>query len=134
MKHELERGMHWVAIGAFVLAIAVMLGAFGAHGLKDLLTVERMATYQTAVQYQFYHGLGIILVGVVLMNFPNSDGVLWSAMLLLTGLFLFSGSLYLLTLFGLRWLGMVTPLGGIAFIAGWIVLAVTLLRLKNNAP
>ena len=137
-QHELDKprigsGMRWVAIGAIVLAIAVILGAFGAHGLKGSLTVARMATYQTAVQYHFYHGLGIVLVGLLSMSLPNSKGIRWAATLLFAGIFLFSGSLYLLALFGVSWLGMITPLGGVAFIMGWLLLAATLFSQRDKA-
>ena len=124
-KHQ---SIRWIAVGSMVVAVAVMLGAFGAHGLKEVLSGTQMKVYQTAVQYHFYHGLGLMLVGLVMFNLADviSVGLRWVPWLLLTGIVLFSGSLYALTLFGLRWLGVVTPFGGLSFIAGWVLLAVVL--------
>ena len=124
-KHQ---SIRWIAVGSMVVAVAVMLGAFGAHGLKEVLSGTQMKVYQTAVQYHFYHGLGLMLVGLVMFNLADviSVGLRWVPWLLLTGIVLFSGSLYALTLFDLRWLGIVTPFGGLSFIAGWVLLAVVL--------
>ena len=124
-KHQ---SIRWIAVGSMVVAVAVMLGAFGAHGLKEVLSGTQMKVYQTAVQYHFYHGLGLMLVGLVMFNLADviSVGLRWVPWLLLTGIVLFSGSLYALTLFDLRWLGVVTPFGGLSFIAGWVLLAVVL--------
>jgi uncharacterized membrane protein YgdD (TMEM256/DUF423 family) len=108
---------------ALTLAAAVALGAFGAHALKSRLAVEMLATYQTAVQYHFWHALGLLGVGVLMMRSPGSRALTCSAWLLAAGLALFCGSLYLLALTGATWLGAITPLGGAAFIAGWLALA-----------
>ena len=123
-----NQSLRWIAVGSIVVAVAVMLGAFGAHGLKEVLTAAQMKVYQTAVQYHFYHGLGLMLVGLVMVNLSDviSAGLRWVPWLLLIGIVLFSGSLYALTLFDLRWLGIVTPFGGLSFIAGWVLLAVVL--------
>lgn len=110
----------FIVLGAILAAIAVMLGAFGAHGLKDSLHAAQMAVYQTAVQYHFYHALGLILVGV---SGLKSSQALWSGRVMFLGVLLFSGSLYLMTFTGMRWLGMITPVGGTAFIIGWLLLA-----------
>ena len=111
----------FIALGALLAALAVMLGAFGAHGLKDSLQTSQMAVYQTAVQYHCYHALGLVLVGV---SGLRSSQALWSGRFMVLGVLLFSGSLYLLTFTGRRWLGMITPIGGTAFIIAWILLAV----------
>jgi len=108
---------------ALALAAAVALGAFGAHALKGVLAAEMLATYQTAVQYHFWHALGLLGVGVLMTRSPDGSALASVAWLLIAGLLLFSGSLYLLALTGATWLGAVTPLGGVAFIAAWLWLA-----------
>lgn len=113
----------FLTLGALLAALGVAFGAFGAHALKNLLTEERMAVYQTAVQYHFYHAFGLLIVGLLLLKWPEAGGLRVAGGLLLAGLLLFSGSLYGLTLTGQRWLGAVTPLGGTAFIAAWLVVA-----------
>jgi uncharacterized membrane protein YgdD (TMEM256/DUF423 family) len=112
-----------LAVAALALAAAVALGAFGAHALKLRLAAEMLTTYQTAVQYHFWHALGLLGVGVLMVRSPDSRALAWVAWLLVAGLLLFSGSLYLLALTGATWLGAVTPLGGVAFIAAWLGLA-----------
>jgi uncharacterized membrane protein YgdD (TMEM256/DUF423 family) len=110
----------YITLGALLAALAVMLGAFGAHGLKDILHATQMAVYQTAVQYHFYHALGLVLVGT---SGLKSAQALWSGRMMFLGVLLFSGSLYLMTFTGMRWLGMITPIGGTAFIIAWGLLA-----------
>jgi uncharacterized membrane protein YgdD (TMEM256/DUF423 family) len=111
----------------FAAALAVALGAFGAHGLKPLLDEKGLQNYQTAVQYHFYHALALAICGV-LQQFTNSKKVLTAAWLFGVGLLLFSGSLYAMSFFKAagqtvpKWLGPVTPLGGVSFIAGWVLL------------
>lgn len=102
--------------------LAVALGAFAAHGLKSRLTVELLATFQTGVQYQMYHALALFGIGLLTLNFPNASLPKLSGYLFMLGIILFSGSLYALSLSGVRWLGAITPLGGVAFLAGWGVL------------
>jgi uncharacterized membrane protein YgdD (TMEM256/DUF423 family) len=109
--------MNWTSVAAGLLALAVMLGAFGAHGLRDRLDAYSMGVYEKAVFYHFIHALGML--GVSLM--PRVSGtVCW---LLLVGIVLFSGSLYVLAVTGMRVLGAVTPFGGVAFIGAWLLLA-----------
>ena len=103
------------------LALAVGLGAFGAHGLKSQLSAELMQTYKTGIEYHFYHALGLLLVGIIAITFPSTY-IKWSAILLSIGIVLFSGSLYVLAISGIKWLGAITPLGGLSFIAGWVTL------------
>ena len=110
-------------VAALALAAAVALGAFGAHALKGRLAVEMLATYHTAVQYHFWHALGMLGVGVLMSRSPDDSGLRWVAWLLIAGLLLFSGSLYVLALTGAGWLGALAPLGGVAFIAAWLWLA-----------
>jgi uncharacterized membrane protein YgdD (TMEM256/DUF423 family) len=114
---------HCLFAASIVLAAAVMLGAFGAHALRARLDPAALAVYQTAVQYHFWHGLGLLGVGVLMLHWPASARLGWAAGLLIAGLVLFCGSLYVLALTGATWLGMLTPIGGLAFIAAWLVLA-----------
>lgn len=103
--------------------LAVAFGAFGAHALKHRLDDYARGIFETAVQYQFYHSIALLAVGVIAMSHPQAGLLKSSGWLFLLGMFIFSGSLYLLSLTGVRWLGAVTPLGGLAFIAGWACLA-----------
>jgi len=112
-----------LALAAAFLFVAVGVGAFGAHALRARLAPEQMAVYQTAVQYHFWHALGLLAVGILLAQKPDSGALSLSAWLLVAGLVLFCGSLYLLALTGVRALGAVTPFGGAAFLAGWAALA-----------
>ncbi|NQU55321.1 MAG: DUF423 domain-containing protein [Bacteroidetes bacterium] len=106
-----------------LLVLAVAIGAFGAHGLKSHFSNEMMQVYKTGVEYHFYHALGLLLVGLLSVSMPSSV-INWSAICLTVGIVLFSGSLYLLSVTGIKWLGAITPLGGLSFIAGWILLFV----------
>ena len=112
---------------SILLALAVAIGAFGAHGLKAHLSTEMLQTYKTGVEYHFYHALGLLLIGILSISFPS--GLLnWSAILLTIGIILFSGSLYVLAITGIKWLGAITPFGGLSFIAGWVLLFVAVLK------
>ncbi|KIL35609.1 membrane protein [Cohnella kolymensis] len=113
----------YTKIGAVAAMLSVVLGAFGAHMLKDWLTKDALEVYQTGVQYHMYHAIGILLVAALIDRLPSRKAAVWAARLLLLGIVLFSGSLYALALSGVKILGAVTPLGGVAFIAGWICLA-----------
>jgi uncharacterized membrane protein YgdD (TMEM256/DUF423 family) len=113
----------YTKIGAFTAMLAVLLGAFGAHLLKDRLSVDTLDVYNTGVQYQMYHAIGILIIAVLIERLPSQKLAIWAARLLLIGIVLFSGSLYALALSGVKVMGAITPLGGIAFIAGWICLA-----------
>ena len=115
-------------LGSILAGLSVVLGAFGAHGLKGKLAEDLMAVYQTAVQYQFYHALGLIAVGLVLAHLPHACLLKWSGGLMLMGILVFSGSLFLMCLTGQRWLGAITPLGGVAFILSWVIMAIAVLR------
>ena len=117
----------WFAAGAVAAATGVALGAFGAHGLKSRVAEELLVVFETGVRYQMYHAFGLLAVGWAATRWPNA-WVGLSGWLFVVGMVIFSGSLYLMTLTGARWLGAVTPLGGLAFILGWISLAVAALR------
>jgi len=117
--------MNWIAIAAVNLALAVALGAFGAHGIKSIASPEQMAWWLTGTQYFFYHALGLLLVGILIkMEYTTST----TAWLLQIGLIIFSGSLFAMTLGAPRWLGAITPIGGTLMIIGWVWLAVTAFR------
>ena len=118
----------FVALGAALAALAVVLGAFGAHALKTRLPADLLEVYHTAVQYHFWHALGVLAVGLAMQQLPDAGWLRAAGWLLTAGVVLFCGSLYLLALTGARWLGAVTPLGGVAFILGWLALAVAALR------
>ncbi|MFZ9188590.1 MAG: DUF423 domain-containing protein [Algoriphagus sp.] len=105
-------------------ALAVGLGAFGAHSLEALLIQNgRLDTFQTAVNYHFYHTLALLGIGILAALKPNWNGISFTAWCLVLGIIIFSGSLYALSLSGITWLGAITPLGGLAFIFGWGSLA-----------
>jgi uncharacterized membrane protein YgdD (TMEM256/DUF423 family) len=112
-----------ICTAAVFLFAAVALGAFGAHALKAKFSPELMVTYQTAVQYHFWHALGLLAVGVLLLHRPDSGALVVAAWLLAAGLILFCGSLYVLALTGVRTWGAVAPVGGVAFLAAWVALA-----------
>lgn len=113
----------FIAIAAVLGALTVGLGAFGAHGLKNILGPNQLVTYETAVRYQFYHSLALLAVGILFQPFGNRL-LLWAGRLFIVGITVFSGSLYLLCLLPqYRWLGAITPLGGLCFIAGWLCMA-----------
>ena len=111
---------HALTLAAGLLALAVALGAFGAHALKPRLSVDLQAVWQTAVQYHAWHGLGLMAVGILLLDRPQAGALALAGWLFVAGIALFSGSLYLLALTGARALGAITPFGGAAFLAGWI--------------
>jgi len=110
-------------VAALALFVAVAAGAFGAHALKAKLEPDLMAVYQTAVQYHFWHALGLLAVALLLLQKPDSSALAVAAWLLLAGMVLFSGSLYTLALTGVRGLGAVTPFGGVAFLGAWAAVA-----------
>jgi uncharacterized membrane protein YgdD (TMEM256/DUF423 family) len=114
--------------GATFALTAVLLGAFGAHALKDHLSPEMLAVYRTGVEYQFYHALGLLAVGILAHSMQNSRALKWSGALMVVGIVLFSGSLYALAITGMHWLGAVTPVGGVAFIAAWACLIAAVLK------
>lgn len=116
-------------LGCFFAAFGVAAGAFGAHGLKSILAPDMLAVYETAVRYQMYHSIGLIIVGILAKN-ENARARL-AGWCFIVGIFLFSGSLYALTLTDIRWFGAITPLGGIAFIAGWLFFAFSFIADKS---
>lgn len=115
--------------GALLGALSVILGAFGAHSLKQILSEKGLAIFETGVRYQFYHAIALLITGILSKEFYNNY-LRWAGRLFGVGILLFSGSLYALSFVvsgennGLKWIGAVTPLGGVCFIAGWLLLAV----------
>jgi uncharacterized membrane protein YgdD (TMEM256/DUF423 family) len=118
----------FLAAGGIAMFAAVLLGAFGAHALKARLSPEMLEVWHTGVEYHFYHALGLLAVGPAAARLPESSLLKWSGWTMLAGILLFSGSLYTLALTGERALGIITPLGGLAFLAAWALFAVAVLR------
>ncbi|MGH2461842.1 MAG: DUF423 domain-containing protein [Chloroflexota bacterium] len=115
------------ALGSLFAFLAVALGAFGAHSLQGTFAAGMAEVYETGVRYQFYHALGLFAVAYAIGRWKDAP-VSLAGWLFVVGIILFSGSLYLLSITGTRWLGAITPLGGLAFLAGWAILGWTVLR------
>lgn len=123
----------FIIAGAVNAAIAVAFGAFGAHALKEKLSERYLAIWETAVQYQMFHALALLAVGILMSPslFGSVTQLSWAGYLILAGIIIFSGSLYVLSLTGIGILGAITPIGGVAFIAGWIMLIVAAIKFSN---
>ncbi|MBD3610209.1 MAG: DUF423 domain-containing protein [Gammaproteobacteria bacterium] len=125
----------FIPIAAALAFLGVALGAFGAHGLKGQISDNLMQAYQTGVFYHLVHALGLLVIGVLIFIDTKSNGscrlLTWSGYSLIAGILLFSGSLYLMALTGIRWLGIITPVGGIAMLAAWILLFLAGMKLAN---
>jgi uncharacterized membrane protein YgdD (TMEM256/DUF423 family) len=123
----------FLSIGALLGGIAVALGAFGAHGLKRIVPPDTVGTFQTGVQYQMYHALALIATAIIFERFPNKL-MSWAGISFCTGILLFSGSLYLLTILkatgkvGMEGIGIITPFGGLFFIVGWLLLFLGIMK------
>ena len=111
---------------------AVAFGAFGAHALKTILSPDMLAVYKTAVTYQMWHALGLGLISLLRYQHPQSNLIKYAGWLMFSGILLFSGSLYTLSLSGIRWLGMITPLGGVCFLSAWLLLMIFAWRNKST--
>ena len=120
--------LNWIGIAAINMAVAVALGAFGAHGLKSMVSPQQLEWWHTATLYLFVHALGLLLVGILIRLRYTSQLPAW---LLQIGIIIFAGSLYAMTLGAPLWFGAITPIGGISMIAGWLWLAVSAFRLNN---
>ena len=123
----------FIIAGAVNAAIAVAFGAFGAHALKEKLSEHYLAIWETAVQYQMFHALALLAIGILMSPtlFGSVTQLSWAGYLILAGIIIFSGSLYVLSLTGIGILGAITPIGGVAFIAGWIMLIVAAVKFSN---
>ncbi|GAB6991124.1 DUF423 domain-containing protein [Paenibacillus pini] len=111
-------------LGGIMMFLAVALGAFGAHALKNKLSEDQLKVYQTGIQYHMAHGLGLLILGLISKQLDNSSLVILAGWFLFAGIILFSGSLYALSLTGIRKLGAITPLGGVMFLVGWVLVVV----------
>lgn len=120
----------FIIAGAINAAIAVMLGAFGAHALEDKLSEKYLAIWETAVQYQMFHAIGLLVIGVLASSalFGDIAQLKWSGYLILGGIIIFSGSLYALSLSQIGVLGAITPIGGVLFIVGWMMLIIAAVK------
>ena len=118
-----------LVVGAFFLALAVLIGAFGAHGLKAIVTPEKLVTFETGVRYHFYHGFGMILIALCQQSFPDLrlNGAFYS---FIVGTLLFSFNCYFYVLTGIKVFAMIVPVGGLLFVLGWIILGVKALKLR----
>ena len=117
----------WFATGSVLCGLGVILGAFGAHGLRARLSPEMLVVFETGVRYHLIHALGLLAVAWAASRWPGSY-VSIVGYLFVAGIFIFSGSLYVLAITGIRWLGAITPIGGVCLIVGWGLLAVGVLR------
>jgi uncharacterized membrane protein YgdD (TMEM256/DUF423 family) len=124
----------YLVLGSVLAGLAVILGAFGAHGLKQLVPPETVTSYQTGVQYQMYHAFAILLVGILAERTANAAFLNYAGMSFITGIVLFSGSLYLMASLkavnkvGISGIGIITPIGGLFFILGWILLLIAVAK------
>ena len=122
----------FIKTAALLGALSVAMGAFAAHGLKKMLSADELSIFETAVRYQFYHVFALLVTGILYASFPSSL-LKWAGYLFITGIILFSGSLYLLCYIkynslSMEWIGAITPLGGVAFISGWLMLFAAVLK------
>lgn len=118
----------FILMGAINMLLMVMLGAFGAHGLKGILSENMMSAYQTGVQYHAIHALGLLFVGIYIEKLTPSFWLIGSGWLLMAGIILFSGSLYAMSISGYTKLGIITPFGGMSFILGWLFLIIATVK------
>ena len=121
----------WLAVAAINGLLAVAAGAFGAHAIQGHLDARAMDVFETAARYHMYHALAIGLAALAIKENPAGHAATWAAVFFLAGIIIFSGSLYTLSLTGIRWLGAITPIGGLSFMAGWAMLIITGLRLRG---
>lgn len=123
-----------LVLGSVLAGLGVVLGAFGAHGLKKLVPAETVGTFQTGVQYQMYHAFALLIAGLLWDRIGGGTSMAWAGWCFLIGILLFSGSLYALVMLkatnkvGLGGIGIITPIGGLFFIAGWVLLALAVYR------
>ncbi len=118
----------FIMTGAIMSFLGVGFGAFGAHAIRSRVSEQMLAVWNTGVQYHMFHALGLILIGLISQFMTESSWLKWSGFSLLIGIFLFSGSLYLLVLLDIRKFGMITPLGGVSFMIGWLCLFIAMLK------
>ncbi|WP_138756262.1 DUF423 domain-containing protein [Paenibacillus sinopodophylli] len=117
----------FIVLGSIMMVLAVAIGAFGAHALKSRITPDKLKVYEVGVQYHIAHALGLILIGILVSHYPDVQLIKTAGWFLAAGIVLFSGSLYVLSLVKARFLGPLTPLGGLCFMIGWVLVAVGVL-------
>jgi uncharacterized membrane protein YgdD (TMEM256/DUF423 family) len=117
-------GTTWIRLGAILGGLGVIAGAFGAHGLKESMNERSLEVFETAARYQMYHALALLAVGLLALHGRSGASLTLAGWSFLVGTLIFSGTLYALALSGIRWLGAITPIGGVALIVGWFALAV----------
>lgn len=122
----------FLIIGSINAAAAVTMGAFGAHSLKTKISGGMLSVFQTAVQYHFYHSLGLLIVGLLTIYLKPEKHIKIAGWMMFMGIILFSGSLYILSSTGIRWLGIITPFGGIAFVLSWIYVAIAVWKWSSS--
>jgi uncharacterized membrane protein YgdD (TMEM256/DUF423 family) len=120
------------ALGAVHALLAVVLGAFAAHGLKNTISAEMLNVFETGVRYHMYHGIGLFLIALASGRLEAGGALRWAVRLMHVGIFLFSGSLYVLSTTDIKWFGAITPLGGVAFIVAWALAAYSLWQAKSD--
>jgi len=130
-----KKGLGWVSLGSGLAGLSVMLGAFGAHSLKARLTEKKLATFHTATDYLGYHALGLIAIGILIfvLKGETAKKLKRSAIWIVVGIVFFCGSLYGLVFDGPRFLGPITPLGGLSLMIGWLTLAINLFKFSKNS-
>lgn len=112
----------FIAWGSVLMALSVAIGAFGAHMLEGKISADELAVYETGVHYHMIHGIAVLIAGILAGALGESRKLFWAGTLFIAGVIIFSGSLYVLSISGIKWLGAITPIGGVSFIAGWIML------------
>ena len=122
----------FLILGSINAATAVTMGAFGAHSLRTKMPEDMLSVFQTAVQYHFYHSLGLMIIGLMTIYFKPAKHLEIAGWIMFTGIILFSGSLYILSTTSARWLGIITPVGGIAFIISWIFIAINVWKWSSS--
>jgi uncharacterized membrane protein YgdD (TMEM256/DUF423 family) len=123
----------FLLLAALSALTGVGLGAFGAHGLKNSLSPEMLAVYQTGVTYQMWHALGLMGISLLQQQTAESKLIVWSGWLMFIGIIVFSGSLYLLAILNLKWIGIITPIGGVSFIVAWVLIAIFATQKQHNS-
>ena len=130
-QHQMsDRNRIFIVLGALILFLATVLGAYGTHGIEGVVSAQRWNAYQVAVDYQFYHGLGVITAAILSDRFPQSQWIRASGWLLLVGIIIFAGSIYATTFGAPDEIGALAPFGGLSMMAGWLSLALGALRAK----
>lgn len=125
-------GRTFLLAGALFAFLSVALGAFGAHALKDRIDARSLEIFQTGAHYQGYHALALLILGIALVARPDLGKLRTAGWLFVTGIVIFSGSLYALSTTGVKWLGAITPIGGVCFLSGWIIVLVVAASLRAD--